>query len=92
MTDEKAQQFPGSSPLAPHNATGQDGTVRADKLTKRALRITRCSDPLMWYARLVGQTVPLLGHWPEGFKSREPAGHVNLVKYWDAEIVEVANS
>ena len=29
----------------------------------KALRITRCSDLLMWYAPLVGQVVPYLGEF-----------------------------
>ena len=56
----------------------------------RALRITRCADLLMWYAPLVGQVVPYLGEWPEsGYKSREPAGYINVVRFADAEIIEV---
>ena len=56
----------------------------------KALRITRCSDLLMWYAPLVGKVVPYLGEWPEsGYKSLEPAGYINVVRFADAEIVEV---
>lgn len=40
----------------------------------------------MWYAPLVGQTVPYLGTWPECYRSREPAGFVNTVHFADAEI------
>lgn len=56
---------------------------------KRVLLITGCSDPLLWYSRLVGQEVPYLGMWTdEGcFKSREPAGYINAVKFKDARIV-----
>ena len=61
----------------------------------KALRITRCSDLLMWYATLVGQVVPYLGEWPEwpesGYKSREPGGYTNVVRFADAEIIEVSN-
>ena len=53
------------------------------------LKITKCNDPLMWYAGMVGQYVPYLGEWRgEGYKSREPAGFLNIVRFEDAEIVE----
>jgi hypothetical protein len=61
---------------------------RLPDTSKRKLLITQCSDPLMWYAGKIGQTVPYIGHWPEGFKSREDAGHVNIVKFTDAVIVD----
>lgn len=50
-------------------------------------RITKCRDPLMWYAGLVGELVPYCGRWPEAYKSREPAGYINRVEFEDAEIV-----
>lgn len=53
------------------------------------LRITKCNDPLMWYAEMVGQTVPLLRTIEkEGcYISVEPAGFSNIVKFGDAEVV-----
>ena len=55
----------------------------------KQLRIIKCNDPLMWYAGMVGQYVPYLGEWRgEGYKSREPAGFINIVRFDDAEIVE----
>lgn len=51
------------------------------------LLIKRCPDPQMWYAKLVGEKVPYEGRWPEGYKSREPAGHINVVRFEDAELV-----
>ena len=39
---------------------------------------------------LVGKVVPYHGEWPEsGYKSREPAGYTNFVRFADAEIIEV---
>lgn len=56
----------------------------------KALRITKCSDPFMWYAAMIGQIVPLCGVWPEsGYYSREPAGYANVVRFDDAEVVEL---
>lgn len=55
------------------------------------LLITKCNDSLMWYSKLVGQTVPYEGEWsdaPDVYKSREPAGYINIVKKTDAVIVE----
>jgi len=74
---------------APHPGESSYGAVDAPPVTlKRMLLITHCSDPQMWYADLVGKQVPYLGEWPgEGFKSREKAGYVNLVKFADARIV-----
>jgi len=57
----------------------------------KMLRITGCTDPGMWYAGLVGELVPHLGEWPESYKSLEPAGFVNMVKFEDAEIVTVSD-
>lgn len=51
------------------------------------LQITQCKDPLMWYADKVGQLVPMLGAWAEGYKSKEPAGYINIVRFEDARIV-----
>jgi hypothetical protein len=52
------------------------------------LRITGCRDPLMWYANQIGETVECEGQWPEGWISREPAGHINVVRFEDAELIE----
>lgn len=59
-------------------------------MTKELL-IHRCPDPHMWYSGMVGQRVPYLGEWrdtPDVYKSREPAGYVNIVKKADATIVD----
>ena len=40
----------------------------------------------MWYAGLVGKTVPYLGRWPEAYKSRDTGGHINRVELADATI------
>ena len=52
------------------------------------LLIKKCSDTMMWYRDKVGQTVPYEGEWPEGYKSREDAGYLNIVRFEDAEVVE----
>ena len=55
---------------------------------KPILLITKCSSPSMWYANLIGTKVPYEGFWPgEGYKSREPAGYVNIVIFEDARII-----
>lgn len=52
------------------------------------LLITGCSDPLMWYANLVGTVVPYCGIWPEsGWASREKSGYSNMIKFEDAEMI-----
>ncbi len=54
-----------------------------------ALLITGCTDPLMWYSGKVGKHVPYCGTWPEGYKSREDAGYLNIVRFEDAVLVHV---
>ena len=51
------------------------------------LRVTGTSKSGMWYQKLIGKTVPFEGIWPDGFKSREPTGYVNIVYFADAIIV-----
>lgn len=59
----------------------------------KMLKITDCSDSMMWYRDHIGDVVPFLGtdqdvrgpiYW-----SREPAGYKNIVFCTDAEVVEV---
>ncbi|SBV92037.1 hypothetical protein [uncultured Dysgonomonas sp.] len=54
----------------------------------KKLKITNCSDKLMWYRDKVGQTVPFLFKISEGYMSREDAGFTNIVLEKDAEIIE----
>jgi hypothetical protein len=56
----------------------------------KALKIIRCSDPLMWYCSKVGETVLLVREYEDCYMSREPAGYLNIVKLGDAEIVEIS--
>lgn len=50
------------------------------------LRIVSCSDAQRWYRHMVGQLVPHLGfHARDGFRSREPSGHVNFILAQDAQ-------
>ena len=53
------------------------------------LLIERCSDPHLWYAPLVGETVVNLGYDATlpGWWSREPAGYRNIVRQQDASPV-----
>lgn len=54
----------------------------------RELVITQCPDPLMWYAALINQSVPLVREEHDCYLSREPSGCINIVRKTDAEIVE----
>jgi hypothetical protein len=54
----------------------------------KALKITRCSDSLMWYCNHVNAIVPLLGTYPDEYLSREPSGLTNIVKKQDAVVIE----
>lgn len=54
------------------------------------LHIQKCSDPLRWYAHLVGRNVPAMGYDPiNGWKSKERAGYANYILSQDADRVEV---
>lgn len=56
----------------------------------KMLKIKSCSDPMMWYSDKVGGTFSLIGEMKgEGYATREPDGYINVVRYDDAEIVEV---
>lgn len=55
----------------------------------KALRITGCTDSMMWYSKRVGQLVPYLRTHSDCYMSLEPAGYKNIVHLKDAEIVEV---
>lgn len=53
----------------------------------KAIRIIKCSDSLLWYAKLIGHTVAFIKEVDEGYLSREPAGYTNIVRREDAEVV-----
>jgi len=70
--------------------TGICTTVdQAPRKNNVMLHITQCPDSRMWYSERVGQTVPYLGYWSEGFRSRDNGGFINIVKFADASIIEV---
>jgi hypothetical protein len=49
------------------------------------LKIVACSDPMLWYAGLIGQQVPNLGYTrADGYRSREQGGFTNFVRVTDA--------
>lgn len=53
------------------------------------LRINRCGDEHLWYAGNVGQLVPYVRTGIAEWWSREDAGHLNVVRLDDADLVEV---
>lgn len=55
----------------------------------RLLKVTRCQDAMMWYAKMVGEYVPYGGFQSEQWRSREPAGYVNFIEPEDARVVHV---
>lgn len=58
------------------------------------LRITGCSNSSYWYAGKIGAVVPILATDSVAgeYITREPSGCVNIVKYADAELVDVTPS
>lgn len=65
-----------------------DGSWTLKKIVKM-LHIERCSDPLMWYAGMVGTDVVFVKEDDDYYWSREEAGHINIVHKRDATIIEV---
>lgn len=60
----------------------------------KALKIIDCTDPMMWYRDMVGETVTLARHPDvdqDVYWSREPAGYLNIVHKKDAEVIEIAD-
>lgn len=56
----------------------------------KMLRITGCQDDKLWYHGMIGQLVPFDGVWTGyGYRSREPEGWANIVKFADARITTV---
>lgn len=54
----------------------------------KVLKITGCSDSMLWYANKIGHYVPYIGQWSDTYKSREPNGFINIVHFKDAEVVD----
>lgn len=52
------------------------------------LLITQCNDPLMWYADMIGFTVPLIREDAEYYWSLEQGRLKNIVKKSDAVILD----
>jgi len=54
---------------------------------KMKILITSCSDDRMWYADMIGETVEAFMEDGWFYWSVEPAGHVNIIRKRDAEVV-----
>lgn len=53
------------------------------------LKVMRCQDAQMWYAKLVGEYVPYLGLSGGEWKSRQPSGYSNFIAEDNARVVHV---
>lgn len=55
----------------------------------KRLKITGCTDSLLWYAEKIGEIVPYVStsESEEFYMSREPAGYLNIVYMKDAELL-----
>lgn len=53
------------------------------------LKVMRCQDGLMWYAKLVGEYVPYLGLSGGEYRSRAPSGYSNFIAQDNARVVHV---
>lgn len=59
---------------------------------KKMLMITGCSNSSFWYAGKIGSVVDFIGSDRGEYITREPSGFVNIVKFADAELVDVVPS
>lgn len=59
---------------------------------KKMLMITGCSNSSFWYAGKAGSVVDYLGLDRGEYITREPSGFVNIIKFADAELVDVVPS
>jgi len=59
----------------------------------KALKITSCSDPLMWYRERIGAIVPFLGEDVDYkgpiYWSRDNGGYKNIILRRDAELIDI---
>ena len=58
----------------------------------KALLITQCQDPQMWYAKLVGHAVPLRRDTGTEYLSCEPSGYTNIVRKCDAQVIDISQA
>jgi hypothetical protein len=49
------------------------------------IKITGCTNG-EWYEKRIGEFAPMLGMWPEGYKTLDDSGYLNVVYYKDAEV------
>lgn len=54
----------------------------------KVLKIKKCSDSMLWYSDLIGESVPFLREFEDCYMSREPNGYSNVVRKEDAEVVD----
>lgn len=54
----------------------------------KEILILKCSDPQLWYSKLVGKKVPFLREYSDCFMSREPTGFANIVRKEDGKVCD----
>jgi hypothetical protein len=47
------------------------------------VKIQRCGDPQMWYAKRVGELIPIEKVDKDGLWAREPSGYINIIHFED---------
>lgn len=55
----------------------------------KVLRITNCSDPMLWYSNLIGKVIDFVMDIPEGYLSRESSGLTNIIFKDDAYVLDM---
>lgn len=58
----------------------------------KVVRITKSSDPSLWYAPYVGKLAYYLGEYYEDYVSREKEGYKNIIRKEDGEVIEVVET
>lgn len=63
---------------------------RMQMTNTKMIKITGCSDSLLWYKNKVGDYVKFLREYDDCYMSREPSGFANIVKKCDGIVVDTA--
>lgn len=57
---------------------------------KQMIKITGCSDPMMWYRGMVGEYVPFIRKYDDCYLSRDSGGFTNIIRLDDGELVDIS--
>lgn len=61
---------------------------------KWMIRVEKCPDPLLWYAKHIGESFPFIREIPDEkvYMTREPAGYLNIIHFEDGCVYSVEDA